>query len=64
MLDRQDESSPSPLEIDRDQLYIAIKQAYVDLDRDLRSMVEDDSGSVCVSSTDDSVCKLFLNTFR
>ena len=36
-------------QIDLDQFYTAIKQTYFQLDKDLRKMVKDDSGCVCVS---------------
>lgn len=35
-------------ELDRNQLHNAIIQSYFELDKDLRKVVKDDSGSVCV----------------
>ncbi|CAF1225118.1 unnamed protein product [Rotaria magnacalcarata] len=36
-------------QIELDQLYTAIKQAYFELDKDLRKIVKDDSGCVCIT---------------
>jgi hypothetical protein len=52
MLSKQHHSTGIPVcssQLNLDQLYNAIKQTYFDLDQDLRKIIRDDSGCVCVS---------------
>lgn len=44
-------------QLELDQLHSAIKQTYFELDKDLRKMVKDDSGCVCVGSRNDQFFK-------
>jgi hypothetical protein len=61
-------ASVCSLQPDINQLHNAIKQAYFELDKDLRKIVKDDSGCVCVNIKKNYFSKKnkkeILNIFR
>jgi len=62
-------ASVCSLQPDINQLHNAIKQAYFELDKDLRKIVKDDSGCVCVNIKENYFSKKnkkkeILNIFR
>ena len=62
MLEKQHDDTVYPdipihsYELDLQQLHAAIKKTYYDLDQDLRKVVKDESGCVCVRLLSRKIC--------